>query len=166
MESLSMVAGPVVLIIQLNKVCTLSQSKSLPNDFDFDFVIYIRIIRNFWLDCFFVYVYFIYIQLAFSQLYLSLAFCSIFCILFLPLYVITCVSHFIVGSIEKTVPHSTCLPRKKQQKFSFYPTSLFGLTCVKKCNKKNIQVRWRNCCIIMITFWLALDMDIFTFTNS
>lgn len=28
-----MVAGPVVLIIRLNKVCTLSQSKSLPNDF-------------------------------------------------------------------------------------------------------------------------------------
>lgn len=30
MESLSMVAGPVVLLIQLNKVCTLSQSKYLP----------------------------------------------------------------------------------------------------------------------------------------
>lgn len=114
-----MVAGPVVLIIRLNKVCTPSQSKSLPNDFDFDFVTYIRIIRNFWLDCFFVYVYFInfgWMVKAFSQLYISLAFYSIFCILFVfPLYVITCVSHFIVESIKKTLPHSTtCLPRKKQ----------------------------------------------------
>ena len=32
----------------------------------------------------------------------------------LSLYVITCVSHFIVGSIENTLPHSTCLPRKRQ----------------------------------------------------
>ena len=123
MESLSMVAGPVVLLTRLNKVCTLPQSKSLPNDFDF--VVYIRIIRNFWLDCFFVYVYFInfgWMVKLLANLYLSLAFCYIFCILLvLPLYVITCVSHFIVVN-KKTLPHSTGLPRKKTKEvFVFTP---------------------------------------------
>lgn len=137
MESLSMVAGPVVLIIQLNKVCTLSQSKSLPNDFDFDFVIYIRIIRNFWLDCFFVYVYFIYIQLAKSQLYFHLwpfapyfVFCFYLCTSSRAFHIL------LLGQLKKLYPTLHVCHAKTNRSFRFTPHRYLDLHVWKNVTRK------------------------------